>query len=133
MRSLLFLILLSLAQFIHAGNVYRCVAAGGAVSYQSQPCGSGQRLDRTVAYQPDALPEAAGQAHPLSQRQPRLQRRHGRSRTLHAPQAQMITHNQRCRAGKAQRELALQRLGLKRTYAQLSALDAQVRQACSSG
>lgn len=38
----------------HADSLNRCVSPSGAVSYQSAACASGQRLDRVVAYEPQA-------------------------------------------------------------------------------
>ena len=33
-----------------AGTLYRCVGAGGQVSYQAKPCAAGQRIDRTIEF-----------------------------------------------------------------------------------
>lgn len=107
-----------------AENLYRCVARNGAVSYQSQPCMASARLDRVVEYQPD--PVANFERSPARQASTRRASR----RSVRAATARHMTAADRCRAGQAKREAALRRLGLKRTYAQLSALDAEARAAC---
>lgn len=111
-----------------AGSLYRCVARDGAVSYQSQACAAQQRLDRMVDYQTEAAAARAAPEPAVSRRQPRRYARTSAGRVARA--GGTASASQRCRTGRAQREAALQRLGLKRTYAQLSALDAAVREAC---
>ena len=111
-----------------AESLYRCVGRDGAVSYQSQPCAARQRLDRVVEYQPEARAAPIATEPAVSRRQPRRYAQGNAARVARA--GGTTSTSQRCRASKAQREAALQRLGLKRTYAQLSALDADVRAAC---
>lgn len=117
-------LLLLLAAPALAESLYRCIARDGAVSYQSQPCVASARLDRVVAYRPD--PVASAERSPArsipSRRAPR--------RSVRIATGRHATAVDRCRAGQAKREAALRRLGLKRTYAQLGALDADVRAAC---
>ena len=117
-------LLLLLSMPALAENLYRCVSRDGAVSYQSHPCLASARLDRVVEYRPDLVPDVerlpARQASP--HRTPR--------RSVRTATARHATAGDRCRAGQAKREAALRRLGLKRTYAQLSALDAEARAAC---
>lgn len=129
-RLLLICLLLVLPLHAQAESLYRCVARDGAVSYQSQPCSAQQRLDRVVAYQPETVAAPVGTSPAVSRRQLRRSANSssgGRMvRVVSTP-----TASQRCRAGKIRREAALQRLGLKRTYAQLSALDAEVRAVCA--
>jgi hypothetical protein len=52
-----------------------------------------------------------------------------RSRSMQA-RTHTITANDRCHLAKAKREQALERLGLRRNYQQLSQLDAVVRSQC---
>lgn len=131
MRPLLLIsLLLVLPLHTRAESLYRCVARDGAVSYQSRACDARQRLDRVVAYTPEAVAPRDGAPAVVSRREPRHRAANGSGRqALRA--ARQPTASQRCRASKAQREAALQRLGLKRTYAQLSALDVPVRAACA--
>lgn len=112
-----------------ADSLYRCIARDGAVSYQSQACAAQQRLDRVVEYRPDAIVARVEPASAISRRQSRRYAGSGSTRSVRAVNSP--TASERCRAGKARREAALQRLGLKRTYAQLSELDAEVRAACA--
>lgn len=125
---LLLLVASVLALPAQADSLYRCIARDGAVSYQSQPCAARQRLDRVVEYRTEPLAARSGPAPEVSRRQPRRVASGGGGRMLHT--GSMSTASQRCRAGKARREASLQRLGLKRSYDQLSALDTQVRAVC---
>ena len=126
---LLFLLCLVLAKPAAANELYRCLGAHQAVSYQSQACATGQRLDRAVAYQPESAPIPAPE---LSRRDPRHRSTSSmrkRSRSMQA-RTHTITANDRCHLAKAKREQALERLGLRRNYQQLSQLDAVVRSQC---
>ena len=120
-------LLLLLATPALAETLYRCVARDGAISYQSQPCMASARLDRVVEYRPEPVANVErSPAGPPSTR--RASRPGPRAATAgHAPRA---TPADRCRAARTKRDAALERLGLKRTYAQLSRLDASVRAAC---
>ncbi|WP_374248832.1 DUF4124 domain-containing protein [Thermomonas sp.] len=126
---LLLLVASVLALPAQADSLYRCIARDGAVSYQSQPCAARQRLDRVVEYRTEPLAARSGGVPEVSRRQPRRYANgSGGNRIVRVGSA--TTASQRCRAGKAKREAALQRLGLKRSYDQLSALDTQVRAVC---
>ena len=130
MRPLLLIALLfAFLPPAQADSLYRCIARDGVVSYQSQACAAQQRLDRVVEYRPDPVMARVAPASAISRRQPRRYARSAGTRSVRAVSTPTAT--QRCRTGKARREVALQRLGLKRTYAQLSALDAEVRAACA--
>ncbi|WP_256647044.1 DUF4124 domain-containing protein [Thermomonas paludicola] len=111
----------------HAEQLYRCVGQQGSVSYQSRPCAAGQRLDRVLEFQPEAAQPAPSRAIP--RRAPAYGQAHGtRLRGTHP--RRMLAASDRCRIEKNRREAALQRLGLTRTFAQLSHLDEPVRAAC---
>lgn len=120
-------LLLLLAGPAPAETLYRCVARDGAVSYQSQPCMASARLDRVVEYRPE--PVANAERSPARPPSARRASRPG-PRTATAGHTPRTTAADRCRAAQAKRDAALERLGLKRTYAQLSRLDASVRAAC---
>lgn len=126
-RLPLIALLLLLAGPAPAEILYRCIARDGAVSYQSPPCSASARLDRVVEYRPEPVANAArSPARPASTH--RASRDGHRTATAgHMPRT---TAADRCRAARARRDAALERLGLKRTYVQLSRLDAGVRAAC---
>ncbi|TLX22384.1 DUF4124 domain-containing protein [Thermomonas fusca] len=129
MRPLLLIGLLLFVPHAQAESLYRCVGRDGAVSYQSRACAARQRLDRVVEYRAEPGAARSGGVPEVSRRQPRRYANgSGGNRIVRVGGA--TTASQRCRAGKAKREAALQRLGLKRSYDQLSALDMQVRAVC---
>lgn len=117
----------ALAAPVRADSLYRCVAARGTVSYQNAPCAGNQRTDRVIDYQPEATPAAAPKSVAAHRRVVSVRRRWYRTTPIRRA---VPTAADRCRKGKAKREAALQRLGLKRTFADLSRLDAAVRAAC---
>lgn len=129
LRLLLLVLCLVLAMPASPNELYRCVGAHGTVSYQSQACAAGQRLDRVLAFQLESAPTSAPK---LSRRDPRYRpvinaRRH--PRTMHTrPHA--ATANDRCQLAKVKREQTLEKLGMRRSYAQLSQVDASVRSQC---
>ncbi len=124
--------LLTWSQRCRAETLYRCIAPSGAVSYQGQACAADSRLDRTLEYRPDPEPtriEVPAPDRPRartaqSYRAYRSFRRRSRRAVVSA------TPSARCHAAKAKRRAALERLGLARTYAQLSRLDEPVRAVC---
>lgn len=110
-----------------AGSLHRCVNHVGHVSYQSTSCGAGQRTDRIIEYVPDsvlAVPNVGSTSgnKPLASKSRRAARAGYGSlrRTQPSP----------CMQAKAKRDLQLKGLGLKRTFDDLSRIDAQVRAAC---
>ena len=107
------------------GNLYRCVGPAGQVSYQSAPCPVGQRTDRTIEFTPDpVLPVAAIASAP---------RRLGtskRSGSRHAGGRTRKAQPSPCARAKAKRDAQLERLGFKRTFDDLSRIDAAVRAVC---
>ena len=127
-------LLLACALPAAAESLNRCIARDGAVSYQALPCATTARLDRVVEYRPDPV---ATRAQEYSERSLRAAtprghgHGHGRMREgMGRRTAPAASAAQRCRAARARREAALQRLGLKRRYAQLSQLDAELRADC---
>ena len=109
-----------------AGTLYRCVGAGGQVSYLATPCAPGQRLDRSIDFQP--VPDSQVLAISRQQR-PASAGGRSTSRSRGGGPASRTSVDQ-CGQAKAKREQALERLGLKRTYADLSRLDEPVRKVC---
>ena len=130
MRNLLVMTVFALAWSPgpQAGQLYRCVAAGGAISYQARECAAGSRLTRTIDYvaQPDAAPAAAKTASGThSSRASPSVRRSSRA----APRGG--SRVDACAKARTGRQAELERLGLRRTFDDLSRIDAKVRRACN--
>ena len=114
-----------------AETLYRCVDRHAQVSYQSAACGSGQRTARTIECVPEPVaPETAAKIRaPISTSKPSRTRSTGyASRT---PRGKRKRGSDVCRAAKNTRQTQLERLGLKRTFDDLSRIDAAVRAACN--
>lgn len=117
-------LLLLLASTAHAGELHRCVGPGRHVSYQSAACPAGHRTDRTIAFTTESMPPTV--------------RRARREAGPNRPMRRVVSHAKAtkaarvdpCRQAKAKREQVLSRLGLKRTYDQLSRIDEAVRTVC---
>lgn len=125
------LLVVALAWPAQAEQLFRCVGPGAAVSYQSMPCTGAAKLDRVVDYRPDpVVAPARTQLRPLPVRAHPV--RPSPIRIIGQAQRYRVaaTAADHCRTARAKREAALERLGLKRTYAQLSRWDASVRAAC---
>ena len=110
-----------------AGTLYRCVAAGGQISYLGTPCAAGQRMDRSIEFAPEPdspvlAPSARQRSASASGRAMSKSRRGGGLASRPRVDA--------CVQAKTKREQQLERLGLKRTFADLSRLDEPVRKAC---
>jgi|JI10StandDraft_1071094.scaffolds.fasta_scaffold1227151_1 hypothetical protein len=126
MKSLVLLVCLC-PGLASAGTLYRCVGAGGQVSYQAKPCAAGQRMDRTIEFAavPDSQPMATtSRGKRSSATGARSSRGSRRAGTSARPKPDP------CLQAKAKREQRLAQLGLKRTLADLSRLDEPVRAAC---
>ena len=114
-----------------AETLYRCVDRHAQVSYQSAACGQGQRTARTIEFVPEPVaPETAAKIRaPISTSKPSRTRSTGyASRT---PRGKRKRGSDVCRAAKNTRQTQLERLGLKRTFDDLSRIDAAVRAACN--
>ena len=121
---LLFCLLPGLAS---AGNLYRCVDHAGHVSYQTASCPNGQRTDRTIQYIPDptSIPVTALSTVPDTRSALKPGKRaHKPARSLRMPRTSP------CAQAKAKREQQLRRLGFKRSFDDLSRIDADVRAVC---
>lgn len=127
MRTPIIMAILMLATPAHAGELYRCVAAGGGVSYQAIPCKGGQRLSRTIMYvpQPDSAPMARPQTG-AQRAQSKARSRPAGARRDGWPSAAQDA----CNVARDERRRELERLGLRRTFDDLSRIDAKVRAAC---
>jgi len=127
MKRLLLLLVCLSPGLASAGTLYRCVSASGQVSYLATPCAAGQRMDRSIEFTPvpDSPPLMTSRRHRSGSgggRSMSKSRRGGATASM--PRVDP------CKQAKAKRDQALERLGLKRTYADLSRLDEPVRKAC---
>lgn len=126
MRALVLLVCL-FPSLVSAGNLYRCVSRSGHVSYQAMSCPSDQRTDRRIEFTWEPAPAAA-----TVRRSERTAAVGAKSRVARTP---VIRSNREpkaspCAHAKAQRERELERLGFKRTFDDLSRIDAKVRAVC---
>jgi hypothetical protein len=116
-----------------AQDVHKCVAAGGAVSYQSEPCGrnSHDAANWEAPRDSSPSPERAHAPAAKSGRERAPERGTARTGTARiARNARNAPKPSACEAAKANRDSTLERVGLKRTFDLLSRLDEQVRKAC---
>lgn len=112
---------------VAAGDLYRCVDRSGHVSYQAARCTSHQRMDRRIEFTSEPAPPVA-----TVRRAERTAAAGAKSRVARTP---VIRSNRKAKASpcmhaKVRRERELERLGLKRTFADLSRIDARVRAVC---
>lgn len=110
--------------------VYRCVDRKGAVSFQSAPCGPGQRTTKVIPAPPEMEPprRAPSRQPSVSTATPSVHW------TASDPAAQRrAAARAGCLAARQQREAVLQAVGLKRNYDLLQRLDEAVRRACKDG
>lgn len=126
MRALVLLVCL-FPSLVNAGNLYRCISRSGHVSYQSMSCPSDQRTDRRIEFTSEPAPPVA-----TVRRSERTAAVGAKSRVARRP---VIRSNRKakaspCMQAKAQRERQLERLGLRRTFDDLSRIDAKVRAVC---
>ena len=111
-----------------AGQLYKCVDAAGDVSYQSSACAARQRMERIIEFAPDPPPAAPGALLAVKRMRPSTRRSRGVRRgsaPIDKPRPSA------CSEAKAMREAQLKRLGLERTFDDLSRIDAAVRGVCN--
>ncbi|RZA19983.1 MAG: DUF4124 domain-containing protein [Lysobacteraceae bacterium] len=126
MRTLV-LILCLVPGLACAGSLYRCIGPAGNVSYQSDACPSGHRTSRTIDFVPDPVsPAPSVSPAVVRKRQPSTRS----SRSRYAASAVRKPRPSPCALAKAKRESQLERLGLKRTFDDLSRIDSAVRTVC---
>ena len=100
-----------------AENLHRCLSRSGHVSYQAMSCPSDQRTDRTIEFTPEPAPPVA-----TARRSERAAVVGAKSRVArtHVIRSNRKAKASPCMHAKAQRERQLERLGLKRTFDDLS-------------
>ena len=126
MKFMLLLLCLS-PGLASADSLYRCVSQAGHVSYQSASCPKGQRTDRTIEFVADPVLPTVMSSVPTSTSKRSATKAFVRSRQT---ARSMKPKPSPCARAKAKREAQLQRLGFKRTYDDLSRIDAAVREVC---
>jgi hypothetical protein len=112
-------------------TIYRCVAAKAAVSYQDVPCASNQTMTALHRFKSTELnPALLARSRAIEQEMER--RNHGRTSAARSTvsRAQKPKAPSRCEAAKAKRETSLDKLGFKRDFELMSALDRAVWDAC---
>ena len=126
MRALVLLVCL-FPTLLNAGTLYRCVSRSGHVSYQATSCPRDQRTDRRIEFVSEPVPVAA--AVRRSERKAAVGAR-SRSVRTSGIRGNAKAETSPCMHAKAQRERQLERLGLKRTFDDLSKIDARVWAVC---
>ena len=107
-------------------ELYRCVSAAGRVSFQDAPCAEGSQ-SRTIPVLVDPVPPDT--AHTGAKAKPKSSKPGtGKSK---AKSDSRVTQRAACDNARRQRDVALDRMGLARTYERLQALDAEVEAACT--
>ena len=126
MRALVLLVCL-FPSLVDAGNLYRCVSRSGHVSYQATNCPLDQRMDRRIEFTSEPAPAAASVRRSERTAAVGAKSRVARTRVIRSNRKPKASA---CMQAKAQRERQLERLGLKRTFDDLSRIDARVRAVC---
>jgi len=110
------------------GMVYRCVGKGGAISFQSEPCGPDARMTKAIHAPPE---------RELPRRMTQVSNATAHANASNAQYARVsqsnVSQNSRdaaCAQARRSREETLERVGLARTYELLQRLDAMVNEAC---
>lgn len=108
-------------------EVYRCVSAAGAVSFQDAPCAAGSQLSRTIPVLVEPA-KPGDEKRPVSKRTASAAKPGaGQSKSKGDARGKQRTA---CEKARKQRDAALDRLGLNRTFEKLQSLDADVQEAC---
>lgn len=126
-----------------AGELRKCISPGGAVSFQQAPCPAGARQTSSRSYVAEPAPTAEQiRARVVREQAARaesaeLSRRAGTSRQHRAATGAGTLHrvaiakdDAACQRARRQRDETLARVGLKRTYDLLRALNDEVARAC---
>jgi hypothetical protein len=112
-------------------TIYRCVGAKTAISYQDVPCASDQAMTALHRFKSTGVdPALAARSQAIEQEMDR--RNHGRTSAARgaAARVQKPKAPSRCETAKAKRHTSLDKLGFKRDFEQMSALDRAVWDAC---
>lgn len=135
MRLIVVCSLALIAGSVNAQTIFKCKGARGAVSYQSEPCATGAKIDAVKNYAPIYDDPVA--AARLRQTEAVMDARSAQQRSTGSSQVAMAAYGPRdqqranCNAAKANRESVLRQVGMNRTYDLLQELDRSVNAACS--
>ena len=121
-------LVLSQVPVVEAGELHRCVGPSREVAYQSSACPEGHRTERTIAFDAEPIPVSVAARREATS--PRYLGRPAATR-INKRSAARPSRGDPCTQAKVKRDQAISRLGLKRTYDQLSMLDATVRAVCA--
>lgn len=121
---------LALCAPVPAQTVYKCVGAEGAV-FQSAPCAAGHAQQRAYGGEPYATtPQRQAQIEREQAHAQALTRRGARGSSGASTGGSRSAQSQ-CDQVKAQRDRAMQALGNRRTYEQISFWATRVSRACN--
>lgn len=111
------------------GMVYRCVAKGGEISFQSEPCGPDARMTKAIHAPPERkLPRRMAHASNAAASVNASRAQYARVSQYNARQDSQAAAA--CAQARRSREETLERVGLARTYELLQRLDAMANEAC---
>ncbi len=121
---------LALCAPVSAQTVYKCVGADGAV-FQSTPCAAGHQQQRTYGGEYATTPQRQAQIDHDHARAQAMTRRGVRASSRATSRTGARSAQSHCDRVKAQRDRAMQALGNRRTYAQISSWATEVSRACN--
>lgn len=127
LRILSILLAIGAAAPAVGAELYRCVSAAGAVSFQDAPCADGSQLSRTIPVLVDPVrPEAEKRTAAPRSKATASKPGAAKSKGPDPRGKQRVA----CEKARKQRDAALDRAGLNRTFEKLRALDDEVYEAC---
>lgn len=132
LRILLIVLAGSVTAPAMGAELYRCVSAGGAVSFQDVPCAEGQQ-SRTIPVLVDPVlvdPVRAEPAKRTASRAKATASKPSASKSGSRGSDPRARQRAACEKARKQRDEALDRAGLNRTFETLRALDDRVHEAC---
>ena len=121
------------AHTAHAETLYHCRDRHGVSVYQDAPCAGDLRAIDSRSFARAAVdPALAAQTEAARQSLERRAIESLRAARLSGVRQRRLAHaaDDPCKAAKGRRDATLKRVGLKRTYDQLSQLDGDVWDAC---
>ncbi len=112
--------------------VFKCVAASGAVSLQSQPCAANERTSRAIYAAPETqAPRQRASASPAPTASTMVVEQRFNYLSASRPDTR-DRQRQQCVQAQWYRQATLERVGMKRTYDLLQRLNARVYDACKT-
>jgi hypothetical protein len=112
-------------------TIYRCIGRQGVVSYQDVPCPHDQRMSTVHRFKTAMIdPVLSARSRAIEQEMDLRNRGHIGALRVSVPRSQKQKPPSRCETAKAKRETFLQKLGFRRDFALMSAIDRAVWDAC---